>query len=375
MRRAMLAAVGAATTLTLAACGTNTTTRGEPPTKALATGVTTWAGAATHTVTLRFDLTAAAARTLDRLDPGQKPITREQVQALTSGVLTLTIRRNGTPPVAKDPLAPTPAELLATLKSETLDASFEYGGQTAADVRLAGGSLYARADVDRLAGLSDDPAAARRAIAAARANKDLPGFVRKVIGPALDGQWVKIDGRDIAHALSAALSLLKEVAPQIADQQAKQSADERTLVTDIVHTLLTVPTVTRVGGSGVDDVLHVDIPVRTLVFALVSDVKRDLGSLPFIGSDGSAQDPIDGLSAMPDLHVPLDVTVREGALSAVHLDLTRFLGTDLQAKPRGATWGLALGFSTAPAEISEPAGATTMDISQLISEVERSGLA
>lgn len=314
-----------------AACGTNASSK--PPKDELTTGIDGLGSSKALTFTLKIDATAAQLQQFatamgDKLDP--------KVAALLAG-----------------------ADIKAQIKGDkalkdykpndssappSFDLSGDLDGSPVVDLRTVDKVLYIRADVQKILTIAQKPQLMQELQARAAT---LPPFVQA----AAAGKWVSFPA-DQAKALAGQLGASATATPN-----AEQSRKFLEQLKAIISRDVTVKRLSTGGEKG--DHLQMSASTR----ALASDLMNAVTSfVPGSGALGSQLDP----TKVQERTVTLDAYVKNGKLSEMSLDLAQFASGADAAKVQGQHLPVTMRFDDTASDISKPADATPIDLSQLL---------
>lgn len=278
------------------------------------TGIDGLAGAGRLTTTMRLDATPAALQSLARA--GGSTLDSHLATAISSAdVVIETVRGDG---------------------GTSLDLKGVANGATLVELRAVKDGLYVQGDVRGIFTLIGKP----NEFANLRAETaSMPSFVQAI----LNGQWVSIP----ASALSSLASL--------SGGSTSSSGKGPKLLTDLRRAIERHVTVTEQGtdSRGTHYVLHAN--TKTLATDLGATVQDALPG----GAVLSSRLPTDVKSQ----DVEFDAWVKGGALSEVSIDLLQF--DDASKVPAGTTLPLTVTFDRTGDDITAPADATPVDLTQL----------
>lgn len=328
-RLTAVAAVGAV--VALAGCGSASTaaTPNDPKGK-LSASISNLTDSNALTVTLKLDSTGAA---LEQLAQSQKhKLSAADAQAIAGlNVIFATKTTNGQKLSALKP---------GDSNSANLSVRVVDSGQSLAELRVVGGNIYLRGDLQTILNLAHR--STTYAELRARAQK-LPAFVQALIA----GKWVSLNG-----------DALKGLASQfgVNPSQSPSSSQSQQLLNDLKGVIDRDVTVTRHGSDSRGDHLVMSGNIRTLATDLMTSVQS---AVPGGAALGNQFKP----GSVPSRAVTVDAWVKDGKLAEMSLDLLQFAKPG-QA-PAGAHVPLALTFADTADDISAPSGATAVDLSQL----------
>jgi len=320
----------------VAGCGNGTTatkTASQDPKAAFTSSVSAIGNTDALTVTLKLDTTPAALIALSKSDAKGKPLTQQQAADLAAAALVIEAKTSDGSKLSS-------AKSGSTSKTQARFA-FQDNGQTLAEIRTLDNALYAQADLKSILDLFGK--GSQYADITARV-ASMPEFVKALV----QGKWVSLD-----------LNSLKSLASQFGAgaSATPNSAQTQKLLNDLRTVLGRDVTVTRVGTDSQGDHLQVTTQSRTLIGDLFHTVTSDM---PQAGLATSVIKP----TSVPDHSIVLDAWVTNGALSKLSLDLAQF------AKPGdvqpGQHLNVVLLFDQSGDDISKPADATPVDMSQLM---------
>lgn len=342
VRRA--AAAGALCTsmaLVAAGCGGgngNSALSSKSPKQELTASVDALSNSDRLTATFKLDATADQLKTLAQKGGGSVSSQDEQILKLLSGghITFAEVAANGhklSDYTSKNPPTQAPS----------VDVTVNADNDNLVEFRSVGGSLYARADVNKIVEIThQDPAKL------AQLQSRVPpqySFIRD----ALAGKWLQVSSAD-----------LKSLEQQFgAGSQGQQMQLQQQLAAKFRDALNKDVTVTRSGSTDQGDHLVLTGNAKTLYGDLTS---------AFTALPGGQQLSSGGLSKVPDRTVTLDAYVKDSKLSGLSLDLNQFLSPQEKAK-LGSTKvpPVVLDFSDTADDISAPQGATKVDLQQIFS--------
>ncbi|WP_405585947.1 hypothetical protein [Streptomyces sp. NBC_01190] len=257
---------------------------------------------------------------------------------------------------------------LSQLKSD--DKSTSFGFQFATDpaakknlveVRDVAGKLYLRADIKGIEKLSETVSDKGAAGSDDSDLKDLDAFLGSAdklpaslgaIKAALNGEWISVDPatfEGLAKTLGGSSATPSAVPSFDAASQAK-------LVAALKNALARDATFKDLGNHGGADHVQVTVPARQFAKDLKTGLVPALAKIPgFKASD------LDDLDKVPNKKVAVDLAIKDGALSAITVDLAQF---DDQA--HAGKLPLVVTLDGKAATVSAPAGAKELKPQDLI---------
>ncbi len=353
-------ALAAASLLAVAACGSSSggsspakSTAKLAPKDAVKAGVEGLQGAKSLTYTFKADVTAAQikAASIADGDAADDPSDAIAEQILPGGSIVLAETAAG-----------------SSFKGQTSLTSL-FDGAFSLDVNAGNKAglvqfvyldkqIYARADVSTLSSYSG--ASARAEIQQFASSGIATKF--PFLGKAIDGDWIKIDGGQVANFIKTA------------EPNAIPSANPSQALAfegDLSALFAKDVTVTRAAADpALGDHLVVTGNIRTLGTDFIAAFKSQVAAIPggsaALGRFDSAQ--------LPDQDVTIDTYVKDGAIDAVKFDLTQLPG--FTAKDKAALGGKPLDLEvdiSRTASISAPASSTAVSTSQLVQLFEGLG--
>lgn len=236
------------------------------------------------------------------------------------------------------------------------DLGLQFGTQKPLEIKYVNQNLYLRADASQLlTDMGQSPTkAASLEKTLTRLNSVVPG-ISQLGGP----NWVEVN-----HASLVSLEdLLKSAAASNGAAQPSAAQIQSTLAqlrTDALNSLKANSTYTSMGSTNGRNEYAVTVNVHNFLASFGPALQKDVSALPVVGSKLSSD-----LSKL-DSKVPAgrtataDLYTSGGRLSEVDVDLNQFAGKQKVNFPVP----LRVAFSSPPA-ISAPAGATTLDLSNL----------
>jgi hypothetical protein len=210
----------------------------------------------------------------------------------------------------------------------------------AVEVRYLDGILYARADVDGIAGLfGADPAAVAGAVAGAEGAGF--GFLKDAVA----GKWLSADTKPFADVLKGAEGSGAGV-PQLGMDQV------RNLMKAIGDTFGNEVKVDRVGKEDPGEHYRLTVPLRRVFQKLLPALLGAAGQVP--------PGLVPPAEAIPERDVSADVWLKDDHISRGELDLSQF--TD---KPAGRV-ALRVDISPLRDEVSAPKDAVAVNLVELL---------
>lgn len=211
------------------------------------------------------------------------------------------------------------------------------------DLRLVGGSLYARADLPAVGQLVGEPVPTVAELGLG----DVPALA--FFDAALAGEWISLAGDELA-AIGESMGVTPE---PTTEEDASMVEQLRQKVSDAFDRTVTVT------EDGSDAELGDRILVEASPRRLVEELPGLLEGIPT--PQGDAGDVVaemaEDLSEVPDEPVTVAVYRRDGVVTAIRLDLGQFDET--------GNWddvGILVRFTRGDAGVEAPAGATPVDL-------------
>ncbi|WNI17163.1 hypothetical protein [Actinacidiphila sp. ITFR-21] len=237
------------------------------------------------------------------------------------------------------------------------------GRKNLVEVRRIAGTLYVRADVKGLAKADStlsggDGGKSGGTGGGPKDGGGLSGLNRLLDGSghlpaslgavedAFDGRWISVDQK-LLDTLGMFTGSGAAPEPDARSQTRLLAALENALAGDAVFKDL--------GSRGGTDHVQVTVPARQLAKALKSPLASALKDVP-----GFSGGQLKELDAVPDKAVTADVAVKNGAVSAVTVDVAQFDGA---AHP--GTLPLVVTFDSGAAAVTAPADAKALDPADL----------
>jgi hypothetical protein len=335
MRRRLtsMAAVATVAAIVATGCGGGSgskSTASQDPKAAFSTGLSGLSETDVLTITLKLDTTGDklvgfAKESGDTLDPNVAQ------QIATADVVFETKSADGTKFSAVKP---------GTSVKTAARIAIQDGGQTLAELRVLSDALYAQADVKTLLDLFQQKKTAYADLTARAAQ--MPAFAQALV----QGKWVSLD-----------LHALKALAGQFGGANASPNAQQtQKLLADLKSVLSKDVTVARVGADDQGDHLRLTSQSRTFVSDFMQAVTADIPAASL--ATGSFKP-----STVPDHSVVVDAWVKDGSLTKLSVDVVQFAKPS-DVKP-GDSLPVVLTFDRTGDDISKPAGATSIDTTQL----------
>jgi len=280
-----------------------------------------------HAVSLTLSLHATAAQ-LVALDTtsGDGPSDDKAAAALLRDG-TLTLRLSAPGPIKE-----------ADMRKEHVAVSFAAAGGQVAELRLAGGHLYAHASLTQTEKVADivSPGTGAKLDAAITS-----GWMPSALTQLAAGDWIDVRSTQLTGALDRAL--------RTADAQQKASAGK---IASLMSVLRGDLTIRDAGTDNGRDHLIVSAPARKVV----QDVLSKLGPLEGLGSFDTAK-----LADVPDRTVSVDMWLTGGHLAAMQVDLAALTGTT-----GIGTVPLRVDIDDHAAPVTVPQDAKTFDVDTLL---------
>lgn len=243
-----------------------------------------------------LDATPEALKGLAATDPTDEPITDEEVQQVLGSSLKLTLDEGEDDKVTTDNAL---ALLLRVDNTELLE------------LRVVDELLYLRADAQKartLAEVSDEEFAQVQELAAA------PGF--EFLGPALRGEWLKVDPKplkDFAEGLSSG-GAVASPAPSLDPEKARQDVEA---FVDAVFSQDAKVTSRTEAGDG--ERLEVEVPTRAVY-------TRFVAALPALTQNQLPEEAFADLppaAEVPDKVLKFSAFIEDEKLTRVDFDITQ----------------------------------------------------
>jgi hypothetical protein len=220
-------------------------------------------------------------------------------------------------------------------------------GRPLGEMRFVDSTLFAQADVPRIAELAGEDTAQLEAQAGA-----LPPALAP-LQEGLKGEWV---GIDVAESIDAADSL--GLLDQVKEGAAAAPTPDPAAVAGLVDSLRAAydehVTVEEIDGGDRGDGYRLTAPLREVAGEFTDDLQRLAGE--------SGTDVTEDLQAVPDRDVTVDVFVQDGELTGVVLPLGQFAEDGPVASD--ATVDVAVDTGADP--VAAPEGANLIDVSQAL---------
>ncbi|MBM7172768.1 hypothetical protein JQK87_31145 [Streptomyces sp. G44] len=211
------------------------------------------------------------------------------------------------------------------------------------EYRVIGGHTYFRTDVDTLGKAMGTPVPKA---------SDLPpeaGALKKV----LEGEWVKIDTKEMERL---AAENGEEPGAEPSPEPTLDAVTQKKLMKAVRGVVAREVELKSAGGEDGTERVTATAPFRTLVTELVDELRPLAKKLP-----PGAELPTDkDLKDVPDAKVRADITLKNGELKEVRLDLAK-----LAENSRVKKLGLVVRM-TGGSRPTVPAGATELDVEQLM---------
>jgi hypothetical protein len=303
--------------LAVAGCGGSGGTPATPQGELVAS-VSKLGEAGTVTTTIQLQTTAAALKGIARA--GGNTLSADAANGLVSAQLVIETQKGGGGHSA--------------FAVRAID-----GGQTLVELRVVGDTIYLQGDVNAILTLAHK----RSDLASLQTEAaQLPPFAKAL----LDGKWVSLN----AAALSG---LAGQVGGPTGSADASQGPR---LLAELKGVLSRDVTVTKLGTDSRGDHLMVTGDANKLA----ADIKSSIASS--VPGGGALTDRLT-VGAGSSRVVTLEAWVKDGALTELSLDLAQFAPKD--KVPGGATLPLTMTFDQSGDDISAPAGAVSIDLTQL----------
>lgn len=337
-RALAVAAVATGVLVAVTACGSAENaaddTSGSSPTHAAAAGFAALLDSSALTATLRLDTDRATLVALSGAEAGSTPLSTERAGAIVGGSLVLAARTGG-----GSFREPTGAGAFAL----TLNAG---GAPRLVQVVVDGTTLYARAAVAPLLALLGTDSAQITSLL----NSPVVPPQLSFLTSAIAGDWLKLNLSAVAGQL-----------PSLPATGASPSVDPSRIpgfVTSVQKIFRDDVTVTRAGaGPDLGDHLILSGNLRTVGTDLLHAVAGLVPGTSQLLGDAKP-------SALPDKQIRIDEYVKDGAVSALRIDLTQLLDTQQTTAAAGRPVVLDIDLARS-ATIAAPTDAVAVDPSAL----------
>lgn len=300
---------------TMAACGDSAADTGSSVQGSLQKAADNLAASGATSVRLRLD--DAESKLRQAVTGGADGASPQVADLLLGGTISFTVDPAGGKTMREvqqaDPAAPLADRLQRVNVSMAVEAD---GGQVLA-VRLVGGDLYARVDLERVRGIADKVAPGSDTGASIDAlSQQAPPELQPLLTDVRAGKWVKLPLAELAPQLEQ-LQALSGAAPSAAPSLYAK------LGTDLLAAVRPFVTVTDAGGEGGTQVLDVTVQAKAALKAAVGVLGSTVPAVPGL----QALDPamFDSLS---DATVAGTVTLAQERFTQVSLDLGSLVRLD-----------------------------------------------